>query len=400
MCPALELPPLPPFPERRDLTGPHCWVEVKLRDEGAIEASETDSAYAAGLRVLAGTGDRSSYQALESLRDTLTQSDGSTRTSAALMVGLLSVAFGDSRPLETLHDYILEEDGPDPFAARHVATCSLNVSPGFDPYLLDPIFCALSVSSFIERPSIAYQVGLTGSLLMHGQLQVAAETLETIVEPAETSWRAACETFKAGGDWQWLQSQFRVLGIETLLCHIYRDLDDPDAVLDVVQRFPDCDLTLQKAEALERKGLPDAAVFVYSNYIEALAQTLQNDDIDATMRINWARYAKARLLIADGRLRPAREEIARLYADSPNFPDSRGLREKLAMPRLNVNRAAISEATRHAVWRRDQGRCVQCGSQERLEFDHIIPLSRGGANTERNLQLLCEQCNRQKGATI
>jgi 5-methylcytosine-specific restriction endonuclease McrA len=40
------------------------------------------------------------------------------------------------------------------------------------------------------------------------------------------------------------------------------------------------------------------------------------------------------------------------------------------------------------------------GSQENLEFDHIIPLSQGGANTERNLQLLCEPCNRAKGAAI
>jgi 5-methylcytosine-specific restriction endonuclease McrA len=52
------------------------------------------------------------------------------------------------------------------------------------------------------------------------------------------------------------------------------------------------------------------------------------------------------------------------------------------------------------VWRRDQGRCVKCGSQEGLEFDHIIPVSRGGSNTARNLQLLCENCNRSKSDTI
>lgn len=48
------------------------------------------------------------------------------------------------------------------------------------------------------------------------------------------------------------------------------------------------------------------------------------------------------------------------------------------------------------VWRRDYGKCVECGSQVRLEYDHIIPFSRGGSNTARNIQLLCEKCNRKK----
>jgi 5-methylcytosine-specific restriction endonuclease McrA len=63
-------------------------------------------------------------------------------------------------------------------------------------------------------------------------------------------------------------------------------------------------------------------------------------------------------------------------------------------------RAPIPEAIRTAVWRRDQGKCVQCSSNRDLEFDHIIPVAKGGANTARNLQLLCEPCNRSKGASI
>jgi HNH endonuclease len=53
-----------------------------------------------------------------------------------------------------------------------------------------------------------------------------------------------------------------------------------------------------------------------------------------------------------------------------------------------------------AVWRRDQGKCAKCGSQDRLEYDHIIPVSKGGSSTERNIQLLCERCNREKAAAI
>jgi hypothetical protein len=68
--------------------------------------------------------------------------------------------------------------------------------------------------------------------------------------------------------------------------------------------------------------------------------------------------------------------------------------------RAPVRRAAIPERVRHEVWRRDRGTCVECGSRGRLEFDHIIPVSRGGANTVRNIELRCEPCNRRKGARV
>jgi hypothetical protein len=63
-------------------------------------------------------------------------------------------------------------------------------------------------------------------------------------------------------------------------------------------------------------------------------------------------------------------------------------------------REALPERVRHEVWRRDHGRCVDCGSRERLEFDHIIPVSRGGSSTVRNVEIRCQTCNRSKGARI
>ncbi len=63
-------------------------------------------------------------------------------------------------------------------------------------------------------------------------------------------------------------------------------------------------------------------------------------------------------------------------------------------------REPIPEEIKLFVWQRDQGKCIQCGSNEKLEFDHIIPFAMGGSNTERNLQLLCENCNRKKGKNI
>jgi hypothetical protein len=63
-----------------------------------------------------------------------------------------------------------------------------------------------------------------------------------------------------------------------------------------------------------------------------------------------------------------------------------------------AGRTPIPESVRHEVWRRDRGRCVDCGSRENLEFDHIVPWSKGGSNTARNLELRCEICNRRKAA--
>jgi len=43
-------------------------------------------------------------------------------------------------------------------------------------------------------------------------------------------------------------------------------------------------------------------------------------------------------------------------------------------------------------------KCVYCCSEENLEWDHIIPLSRGGPDTPDNLVRACANCNRSKGS--
>jgi len=72
----------------------------------------------------------------------------------------------------------------------------------------------------------------------------------------------------------------------------------------------------------------------------------------------------------------------------------------LKAPRTSSERISISIETRDEVWRRDLGRCTRCGGREHLEFDHIVPIAMGGSNTSRNIELLCESCNRRKGATL
>jgi hypothetical protein len=89
------------------------------------------------------------------------------------------------------------------------------------------------------------------------------------------------------------------------------------------------------------------------------------------------------------------------------FDKERRLFEKLrakfdesASEDLTYNRPRIPEKIRIEVWRRDGGKCARCGSREKLEYDHIVPISRGGSNTARNIELLCERCNRSKSNNV
>lgn len=63
-------------------------------------------------------------------------------------------------------------------------------------------------------------------------------------------------------------------------------------------------------------------------------------------------------------------------------------------------RPSLSRDVVDAVYKRDCGRCVYCGSTENLQLDHIIPFSRGGATTLENMQLLCQKCNLEKSNKI
>ena len=59
-------------------------------------------------------------------------------------------------------------------------------------------------------------------------------------------------------------------------------------------------------------------------------------------------------------------------------------------------RETIPDDVKLLVWSRDAGACVKCGAQAGLQFDHIIPHSRGGSDGADNLQLLCDRCNLSK----
>lgn len=97
------------------------------------------------------------------------------------------------------------------------------------------------------------------------------------------------------------------------------------------------------------------------------------------------------LLITREKQQRARIERAKAIAASPRALQS------FSGPR---SRTAIPDDVKLLVWERDQGRCVKCGSNLELQYDHIIPVSLGGASTPENLQILCGRCNRTKSNSI
>lgn len=61
-----------------------------------------------------------------------------------------------------------------------------------------------------------------------------------------------------------------------------------------------------------------------------------------------------------------------------------------------VKPAAWPAFTRFNLFLRDGFACQYCGATGELTFDHVIPRSRGGRTTWRNVVAACGQCNLRK----
>lgn len=56
----------------------------------------------------------------------------------------------------------------------------------------------------------------------------------------------------------------------------------------------------------------------------------------------------------------------------------------------------ISQEVKESVMARYEGKCSICQNTDDVDFDHIVPILKGGSNTARNIQLLCRNCRMNK----
>src|SRR5215212_759773 len=79
--------------------------------------------------------------------------------------------------------------------------------------------------------------------------------------------------------------------------------------------------------------------------------------------------------------------IAGIAYTSPSARRTRQARRAVVRP---VHSRTIPQDVKIAVSVRDGGKCRICGSQENLQYDHILPYSLGGRSEDvDNIQLLC-----------
>lgn len=129
--------------------------------------------------------------------------------------------------------------------------------------------------------------------------------------------------------------------------------------------------------------IADGRLVLFRNCLFAPARVPRNDAEreEVILRVKKAVYTEA-------------AELESIRATVRNFETA------MQFAKTGTSRQPIPSAVQVAVWARDGGRCVTCGATADLHFDHIIPVAKGGGNSEENIQILCRSCNLKKSDRI
>lgn len=93
------------------------------------------------------------------------------------------------------------------------------------------------------------------------------------------------------------------------------------------------------------------------------------------------------------------EQISELMSDDEVQKKSGIYFYVLTKKEKYLNLRAFNNTQKRSAYERQNGLCNICKEYfniEEMEADHIIPWSRGGKTSDSNLQILCQECNREK----
>lgn len=138
-----------------------------------------------------------------------------------------------------------------------------------------------------------------------------------------------------------------------------------------------------------------------SNFIKEWGEKIDwNKRVKSVCKPCWEiKYCPYGVLVEEFPLKKENDDRScRIYGhDCPVFYVAEPLTETREL--RNINRA-ISRTTQFKVLKRDNQICYECGKsvrEDEIDFDHIIPWSKGGSSDEYNIRTLCSTCNKKKG---
>ncbi|OFV71524.1 HNH endonuclease [Acetobacterium wieringae] len=64
-----------------------------------------------------------------------------------------------------------------------------------------------------------------------------------------------------------------------------------------------------------------------------------------------------------------------------------------------MSRKKLNQSERKKIFNKTDGHCAYCGTElefGKMQIDHIVPISRGGEDDEKNMIAACRSCNHYK----
>lgn len=162
------------------------------------------------------------------------------------------------------------------------------------------------------------------------------------------------------------------------------------------------------ANAIKMRAYQAARYKAMADILNAASKAWRDDNPNRMREIYSAR--KARYAADPAKRRAARDsskawslahpgrmkEIEAAWREA--HPDNGRIKSQNRRARKRKNGGQLSSDISEKLFKLQKGRCACCGKSlgTNYHLDHIVPLARGGANEDSNMQLLTWLCNNQK----